>query len=210
MRYQSHGSSIRFETASGSSTTVSAPSSPTDWIKRFVLFHGKQHPATLGPIEVEAFLTHLAVDRNVAAATRNQARSALLFLYKDVLGIELPWLDDVEHAMGPTRLPVVLTRDEVAQVVRELDGIHSLIGRLLYGSGMRILECMRLRVKDVEFVRHEILVRDGKGAKDRITMLPLRVTTPLREQVHNAWKVHQRDLSDGFGAAYLPAALYRK
>ena len=134
----------------------------------------------------------------------------MLFLYKDVLGIELPWLDGVEHGRTPARLPVVLTRDEVARVLRELDDIHALIGRLLYGSGMRILECLRLRVKDVEFTRFEILVRDGKGAKDRVTMLPRRVAAALRDQLRQAWTVHQQDLAAGFGAVYLPAALQRK
>lgn len=182
----------------------------TDWIKRFILFHGKQHPATLGASEVEAFLTHLAVDRNVAAATQNQARSALLFLYKDVLGIELPWLDGVEHARAPTRLPVVLTRDEVTAILRELKGPHALIGGLLYGSGMRMMECVRLRIKDVEFSRFEIVVRDGKGAKDRITMLPRGVSSALRNHLNEVWALHQEDLAAGFGAVYLPHALQRK
>ncbi len=182
----------------------------TDWIKRFILFHGKQHPATLGASEVETFLTHLAVERNVAAATQNQARSALLFLYKDVLGIELPWLDGVEHARTPARLPVVLTQEEVAHVLRELKGMHALIGRLLYGSGMRIMECVRLRVKDVEFSRFEIVVRDGKGAKDRVTMLPRGVSVALRDHLHEVWELHQKDLAAGFGAVYLPHALQRK
>ena len=182
----------------------------TGWIRRFILFHCKQYPVTLSAPEVEAFLTHLAVERNVAAATQNQARSALLFLYKDVLGIELPWLDGVENARTPARLPVVLTRDEVARILRELKGIHALIGRLLYGSGMRTMECVRLRVKDVDFARFEIVVRDGKGAKDRITMLPRGVTAPLRAHLHDVWAMHQRDLTEGFGAVYLPHALHRK
>jgi len=149
-----------------------------DWIKRFILFHGKRHPAELGAPEVEAFLTHLAVDRGVSASTQNQAKSALLFMYKEVLGAQLPWLDHVERAKTPTRLPVVLTQDEVAAVLKRLDGVHRLIGRLLYGTGMRIMEGMRLRVKDVEFTRREILVRDGKGQKDRVVMLPDRVADP--------------------------------
>jgi integron integrase len=182
----------------------------TDWIKRFILFHGKQHPATLSASEVEAFLTHLAVERNVAAATQNQARSALLFLYNDVLGIELPWLDGVEHARTPARLPVVLTHDEVVRVLRELKGLHALLGRLLYGSGMRILEGVRLRVKDVEFERYEIVVRDGKGAKDRITILPRGIAAPLRDHLRTVWETHQKDLSEGFGNVYLPHALQRK
>ena len=204
--------STRCAIASGSSTTASAPSRRiVDWIKRFILFHGKRHPIDLGASEVEAFLTDLAVDGNVAASTQNQARSALLFLYKDVLGIELPWLDGVEHARTPARLPVVLTRDEVARVLRELRGTHALIGALLYGSGMRIMECVRLRVKDVDFERREIVVRDGKGAKDRVTLLPGGVIVPLRQHLHDACvDCIERDLAAGFGAVYLPHALHRK
>jgi hypothetical protein len=143
-----------------------------DWIRRFILFHGKQHPAGLGAAEVEAFLTHLAVDGRVSSSTQNQAKSALLFLYRETLRIELPWLDHVQNAKTPDRLPVVLTRDEVTRILKCLDGVHWLLGRLLYGTGMRIMEGVRLRVTDVDFVRREILVRNGKGAKDRVTMLP--------------------------------------
>jgi integron integrase len=127
-----------------------------------------------------------------------------------VLGIELSWLDGVEHARAPVRLPVVLTRDEVASILRELKGIHALFGQLLYGSGMRIMECVRLRLKDVEFTRFEIVVRDGKGAKDRVTILPRGVSAALREHLHDVWSVHQRDLTQGFGVVYLPHALQRK
>src|SRR2546423_184926 len=143
-----------------------------DWIRRFIVFHDKRHPSELGAAHVEAFLTNLAVARNVSASTQNQAKSAILFLYKEVLGIELPWLAGIESAKRPARLPVILTTIEVQRLLRHLDGVHHLIGRLLYGTGMRILEAMRLRVKDVDFTRCEIVVRDGKGAKDRITMLP--------------------------------------
>jgi integron integrase len=181
-----------------------------DWIKRFILFHCKQHPGSLGAPEVEAFLTHLAVDRGVAAATQNQARSALLFLYKDVLGIELPWLDGVEPARTPVRLPVVLTRDEVVSILRSLKGVHALIGPLLYGTGMRITECVRLRVKDIDFARLEIVVRDGKGAKDRVTMLPRRAASSLREHLDVVHATHELDLRAGFGLVYLPQALQRK
>ena len=127
-----------------------------EWIKRFILFHGKRHPATLGAAEVEAFLTDLAVARQVAAPTQNQARSALLFLYKQVLEIELPWLGQIESAKAPQRLPIVLTRSEVAQILHNLRGVHALVGRLLYGTGMRVMDCMRLRVKDIDFARGEI------------------------------------------------------
>jgi integron integrase len=181
-----------------------------DWIKRFINFHGKRHPSDLGAAEVEAFLTSLAVEGRVAASTQNQAKSALLFLYREVLGVELPWLDGVQKAKAPVRLPVVLTREEVTRVLARLDGVHRLIGALLYGTGLRIMEAMRLRVKDVEFSRREILVRDGKGNKDRVTMLPVRLVAALSEQIERAREFHRVDLSDGFGAVWLPFALDRK
>ena len=181
-----------------------------DWIRRFIHFHGKRHPAKLGAQEVEAFLTHLAVERHVAASTQNQAKSALLFMYKHVLGVELPWLDGVEQAKTPARLPVVLTRGEVARVLEGLEGTHALIGRLLYGTGMRIMEALRLRVKDVEFSRHEIVVRDGKGSKDRMAMLPRAIEPLLGAQIERVRGLHLRDLADGYGAVWLPFALERK
>lgn len=181
-----------------------------DWIKRFILFHGKRHPSSLGASEVEAFLTALAVKRRVSASTQNQAKSALLFLYREALGVELPWLDGIERARQSQRLPVVLTREEVTRIIARLPGVHRLIGALLYGTGLRIMEAMRLRVKDVEFARREIVVRDGKGRKDRITMLPVRLVHPLREQMAYASELHRADLAEGFGAVWLPAALDRK
>ena len=181
-----------------------------DWIKRFVFVQGKRHPSSLGASEVEAFLTSLAVDGRVAPSTQNQAKSALLFLYNEVLGTELPWLDNVERAKTPVRLPVVLTRDEVSRILSRLHGVHRLIGALLYGTGLRIMEAMRLRVKDVDFGRREIVVRDGKGNKDRVTMLPLRLVAPLREQIEHARELHRVDLDEGFGAVWLPHALDRK
>jgi integron integrase len=181
-----------------------------DWIRRFIIFHGKRHPSGLGVEDVEAFLTSLAVQSRVAASTQNQARSALLFLYKEVLGRELPWLDGIQKAKAPVRLPVVLTRDEVGRVLARLEGVHRLIGALLYGTGLRIMEAMRLRVKDVEFARREILVRDGKGNKDRVTMLPVRLVVPLRDQIAHSRELHRGDLVDGFGAVWLPFALDRK
>ncbi len=181
-----------------------------DWIKRFILFHGKRHPVELGAPQVEAFLSHLAVGRGVAASTQNQAKSALLFMYREVIGVELPWLDHVERAKTPQRMPVVLTLEEVAQVLRQLTGVHRLIGLLLYGTGMRVMEGMRLRVKDVEFTRREILVRDGKGQKDRVVMLPDRVAAPLKQQMAKARAQHRRELAGGGGAVYLPDALVRK
>ncbi|MEP6679268.1 MAG: integron integrase [Betaproteobacteria bacterium] len=181
-----------------------------DWIKRFIRFHGNRHPSELGAAEVETFLTYLAASRNVAASTQNQAKSALLFLYKQVLGAELPWLDGIESAHRPRRLPVVLTCDEVAQLLARMHGLHALVGKLLYGTGMRIMECLRLRVKDVEIARRAILIRDGKGAKDRITMLPEALAGPLRLQIARAERLHQLDLADGCGEVHLPHALARK
>jgi integrase len=145
----------------------------TDWIKRYILYFGKRHPREMGAPEVERFLTHLAVNGRVSASTQNQARCALLFLYKEVLAVELPWLDNVEQAKAPKRLPVVLNREEIQAILSRLNGVHWLIASLLYGTGMRIMECLRLRVQDVDMKRREILIRDGKGAKDRVTMLPV-------------------------------------
>jgi integron integrase len=181
-----------------------------DWIRRFIRFHGKRHPGELGAAEVEAFLTDLAVARNVAASTQNQAKSALLFLYKDVLGIDLPWLERVERAKAPARLPVVLTRDEVICVLAGLRGVHALIGRLLYGTGMRVMEAMLLRVKDIDFARREILIRDGKGMKDRVAVLPVAIVARMRGQLDLARELHKADVALGFGAVWLPHALARK
>jgi len=181
-----------------------------DWIKRFILFHDKRHPSDLGATEVEAFLTYLAVERDVSAATQNQAQSALLFLYREALGVDLPWLDNVERAKRPIKLPVVLTVDEVARILERLTGTHRLIGRLMYGTGLRILEALRLRVKDVDFHRREILVRDGKGWKDRITVLPRGSMRPLHVHLKEVAAMHQQDLDDGFGAVWMPFALARR
>jgi integron integrase len=181
-----------------------------DWIRRFILFHGKRHPESLGAPDVEAFLTHLAVDRKVAAATQNLAKSSIFFLYRDVLDRDLPWLQNVERARAPRRLPVVLTQEEIAAVLARLRGVHRLIGRLLYGSGMRIMEALRLRVKDVDFARREIRVRRGKGDKDRVTPLPDACAPPLLNHLREVRALHERDLAEGFGAVALPDALGRK
>jgi len=178
-----------------------------DWIKRFILHFDKRHPSEMGAVEVEVFLTHLAVERNVAASTQNQAKSALLFLYKEVLGVELPWLDNVEQAKAPKRLPTVLTKNEVQAVLSRLTGTHWLVASLLYGTGMRILEALRLRVKDIDFERKEILIRDGKGFKDRVTMLPLTLIEPLKTHLGRVKQLHQNDLNEGLGAVYMPQAL---
>ena len=181
-----------------------------DWIKRFILHFDKAHPKNMGAEEVEKFLTYLAVEGRVAASTQNQAKSALLFLYREVLKIELSWLDDIEKAKAPKRLPVVLTRAEVQSLLSRLQGTHWLISNLLYGTGMRIMECLRLRVKDIEFSRKEILIRDGKGFKDRVTMLPLALVNPLREHLENVKILHDQDMSAGYGNVYMPYALDKK
>lgn len=181
-----------------------------DWIKRFILFHGKRHPKDMGAREIEAFLTHLAVKGKVSASTQNQAKSALLFLYRAVLEQKLPWLDKVTQAKAPQRLPVVLTVAEVQAVLKRLSGTHWLIASLLYGAGLRLMEAARLRVKDVEFARHEIIVREGKGAKDRMTMLPESAIEPLKRHLANVKALHEKDLSLGGGDVYLPFALDKK
>lgn len=182
----------------------------TDWIKRFIVHFGKRHPRDLGASEVEQFLTHLAVNGKVAASTQNQAKAALLFLYKEVLAIELPWLDNVEQAKAPKRLPVVLNRDEIQAILARLSGTNHLIASLLYGTGMRIMECLRLRVQDVDFKRREILIRDGKGFKDRVTMLPDSLVATLQAHLSQVKTLHDADLSQGGGTVYLPYALERK
>lgn len=182
----------------------------TEWIKRFIRHFNKQHPRDMGAAQVEEFLTHLAVKGNVAAATQNQAKAALLFLYREVLEIDLPWLEGITQAKAPKRLPVVLTRNEVQLLLAQLQGMHALVCGLLYGTGMRIMECLRLRVKDLDFERHEILVRDGKGFKDRVTMLPTALAGALQQQMERARILHLRDLEAGHGEVYLPYALDRK
>ncbi|HSD38848.1 MAG TPA: integron integrase [Rhodocyclaceae bacterium] len=178
------------------------------WIKRYILFHDKRHPASMGKEEVEAFLTSLAVERNVAASTQGQALSAILFLYQEVLGQVLPWLDEVTRAKKPVRLPSVLTQAETAALVAAIeDPEMALVVRLLYGTGMRVLEGLRLRVKDVDFTRREILVREGKGNKDRVTMLPASLVEPLRARVKLRQHQHGIDLAQGRGSVYLPHAL---
>jgi integron integrase len=180
------------------------------WIKRYIFFHGKRHPVEMGAPEVTAFLTSLAVHENVAASTQNQALSALLFLYREVLGVELPWLDDVIRAKRPQHLPVVLTREEVRAVLQRLDGVPRLMALLLYGAGLRLLECCHLRVKDIDFATNQIVIRDGKGRKDRVTMLPAAVKAALITHLERAREQHQTDLRHGAGWVELPNALTRK
>jgi integron integrase len=178
-----------------------------DWVRRFILFHGKRHPSALGAKEVAQFLTHLAVDRGVAPSTQNQAKSAILFLYREVLGLQLPWLDEIVAAKDRRRLPVVLTPGEVRSLLHELSGTMGLVASLLYGTGMRVLEALRLRVKDVGFEQREIIVRDGKGGKDRVTVLPENLIAPLQGQLSRAKALHDADLAQGFGNVWLPDAL---
>lgn len=180
------------------------------WIKRFILANRKRHPRDMGVVEVEAFLSSLATRYNVAASTQNQALSALLFLYRQVLDIELPWMETVVRAKRPQRIPVVLSRDEVTRLLALLDGQVWLMAALLYGAGMRLMECVRLRVKDVDFDRNEICVRNGKGGKDRRVPLPRKLRDRLREQVERVRVVHGQDLSLGLGEVSLPHALARK
>lgn len=185
----------------------------THWIRRFIVFHGIRHPSELGERHVEAFLTDLAVRGKVAAATQNQAKSAILFLYREVLRTPLDWLNDVTTAKKPVRVPVVLTEAETRSVLGALgrqSATYGLVGSLLYGAGLRILEGLRLRVKDVDFGRREIIVREGKGAKDRVTMLPASIEQPLKLQLAKARALHALDLEAGFGSVYLPFALARK
>lgn len=179
----------------------------TDWARRFILFHGKRHPRDMGAAEVEAFLSHLAVERQVSASTQNQAKAAILYLYKQVLGIDLPWLAEVVQAKRPRRLPVVLTPAEMRELLLHVEGTAGLIVQLLYGTGMRLLEALRLRVKDVEFARREIVVREGKGNKDRVTVLPENLIAPLQAQLQKARALHEKDLAAGLGSVYLPHAL---
>ncbi len=181
-----------------------------DWVKRFILFHHKRHPKDMGAAEVEQFLSHLAVEGKVAASTQNQALSALLFLYREVLQVELEWLDNITPARRPARLPVVLTRTEAHSVLSKMDGMYHLMASLLYGTGMRLMECVRLRIKDVDFDYRQITVRDGKGQKDRVTMLPQTLSEALRRQIDKATVLHAADLAAGFGEVYLPDALERK
>jgi integron integrase len=180
------------------------------WIRRFILFHGKRHPAEMGATEVTAFLTSPAVQAKVAASTQNQALSALLFLYREVLGVELTWLEDVVRAKRPQYLPVVLTRDETRTLLQGLNGVPRIMALLLYGAGLRLLECCRLRVKDVDFAANQILIRDGKGRKDRVTMLPAAAKTLLARHIDQVRAQHEADLRRGAGWVELPGALLRK
>ena len=180
------------------------------WIRRFIFFHGKRHPTEMAEMEVNQFLTHLAVHERVAASTQNQALAALLFLYDKVLNRPLGQIEGVVRARRPRRLPVVLTREEVRTVLDGLDGAPRLACFLLYGAGLRLLESLRLRIKDIDFHRNEITVRDGKGSKDRVTVLPAAVREPLLAHLEKVRRQHAKDLARSLGRAPLPDALARK
>ena len=180
------------------------------WIKRFILFHSKRHPLDMGEQEIRNFLSYLATNLNVASSTQTVALSALLFLYKDVLKKDLPHISHIERANRPKKLPVVFTPDEIKAVIQSLSGIYWIMANLLYGSGLRLMECVRLRVKDLDFHYNQITVRSGKGEKDRITILPQAVKEHLRRHLAKVRLLHEEDLLEGFGEVYLPYALERK
>ncbi len=181
-----------------------------DWIKRYIFFHNKRHPRDMGATEIEQFLNHLAVEKRVAASTQNQALSALIFLYRAVLRLDLEWMKNLERAKKPSRLPVVMTENEVGRVLAHLDGRNWLMASLLYGAGLRLMECVRLRVKDVDFQYRQITVRDGKGNKDRVTMLPEASAGVLKAHLKNVSALHLQDVAAGYAGVYLPYALDRK
>ncbi len=181
-----------------------------DWIKRFILFHDKRHPSGMGETEVAAFLTHLSVDRNVAPATQGQALNALVFLYRKVLNRPLDEMHGIVRSKKKSKIPVVLTQLEVASLLSNLEGVHWLAGCLLYGSGLRLMECIRLRVKDVDFGRLSITVRQGKGGKDRVVTLARELVVPLQRHLESVKMTHERDIAEGYGQVYLPYALGRK
>ena len=181
-----------------------------EWIKRFILFHDKRHPNDMGAQEVQAYITYLAVERKIASSTQNQALSAIAFLYRYVLQKDIALATDLVRPSRPERLPTVLSHQEVISVLNKMTGVTQLMTKLLYGSGLRVTECLRLRVKDLDFGNHQLLIRDGKGEKDRITILPDSLYADLQAQLQIVKAIHQRDLREGFGETSLPYALERK
>lgn len=179
-------------------------------IKRFIIFHGKKHPNEMNENHIRAYLSHLAVEKNVAASTQNVALAAVLFLYRDVLKTKLDRIEEVERARISRHMPVVLTRSEVTAVLQNLSGVSYLAAALMYGSGLRLMECLRLRVKDLDFSYNQVIVRSGKGNKDRVTPLPTKLKEPLRRQLMKVKVIHQQDLQEGFGEVALPYAMERK
>ncbi len=190
--------------------SIRTEQSYVDWIKRYIYFHNKQHPKDMGEAHISNFLTHLAVDKKVASSTQNQALCALVFLYREVIKKDIGEFENLIRAKKPHKLPVVFTREEVKQLLLQLSGVNWLMGQLIYGAGLRIMECVRLRVKDMDFGYGQILVRDGKGKKDRVTMLPELIAEELQRHLLKVKKIHELDLKAGFGAVYLPYALERK
>src|SRR4051812_11476762 len=180
------------------------------WIKRYIFFHQKRHPREMGAPEVQAFLSDLAVNQKLSGSTQNQALNALVFLYQEVLYLELDWMGSLVRAKRSTRLPLVMSKEEVRRVIAALSGTHQLLAKLLYGTGLRLLECLRLRVQDIDFELNQIIVRNGKGDKDRLTMLPGSIKSALQEHLARVKILHEKDLADGFGEVYLPDALARK
>ena len=190
--------------------SIRTEESYVNWIRKFILFHNKRHPIEMGETDISQFLTYLAVKKRVAASTQNQALSAILFLYRDVLKKDIGWLDDLERAKRPAKLPVVFTKREVNDILIRLEGTKWLMANLLYGSGLRLMECVRLRVKDLDFGYDQLVIRDGKGQKDRVTMLPLSLKEPLQRHLAKVKAIHEEDLRAGFGRVHLPFALNRK
>lgn len=190
--------------------SIRTEKSYVSWIKRYIRFHNLQHPKDLEELHVMQFINSLVLERKVSASTQNQALCAILFLYTEVLGCKLAWIDNIQWSKRPKRLPVVFTRDEVQQVLTLLNDQHGLMASLLYGSGLRLTECLRLRIKDVDFGYHQIIVHDGKGSKDRNTVLPEQLEPDLRKQIEQVRILHQQDLSNGLGQTYLPESINRK
>ena len=190
--------------------SIRTEKSYVSWIKRYILFHEKRHPQDMGKPEIEAFLSHLVMKRNVASSTQNQAFNAILFLYNNVIDSDIPQDVNALRSKKPIRLPTVMTREETLNLIRSMHGIHQLMAKLMYGSGLRVMECIRLRVKDIDFEFNQIIVRDGKGKKDRITVLPDDAKPALKEHLAYVKRVHQNDLNAGYGRVYLPNALARK
>jgi integron integrase len=180
------------------------------WIKRYIFFHGKRHPSSMGAEQVNAFISSLAIDGDVSAATQGQALAAILFLYRHVLDEPLPWINNIVRAKKPLHIPIVLTPEEVRLLLERLSGVSRLVSLLLYGGGLRLLECLQLRIKDLNFARHEIFVRDTKGKRDRVTVLPRAADDLLHEHLQKVKELHDRDLAQGFGRVVLPTALDRK
>ena len=190
--------------------SIRTEKSYVSWIKRYIIFHGKQHPQDMGKPEIEAFLSHLVLKRNVASSTQNQTFNAILFLYNNVLDTDMPQDINALRSKKPIRLPTVMTREETLNLIRSMHGTHQFMAKLMYGSGLRVMECIRLRVKDIDFAINQMIVRDGKGKKDRITVLPDGVKAALKEHLVYVKQLHQSDLNAGYGRVYLPNALARK